>query len=268
MTSRSSSSQAARGSPSRGCPTLPGFSSHSPLERSSRSPSRRGSPRRELALVADERERDVGVPDQADALALHVQAQLGEQVGEHVLPDGVARAGVEEPDRLLLALGRSVDRKPRFSGEITSRVHCAAMRAPLENSSSEISPGDGEVVVAGEAHRDMLAREFDAGVRLGAVADEVAQAPQLGCLAVGDGLERGLEGVPVGVDVGDDGDLHRCRVRTPRVLSGSTGRSRCNRATSRRVGGSRWHRPTRMLGSSTPPYSGRFLMPSRVRHLE
>ena len=41
----SSSSHAARGSPSRGWPTLPGFSSHSPSERSSRSPSRGGSRR-------------------------------------------------------------------------------------------------------------------------------------------------------------------------------------------------------------------------------
>ncbi len=42
--SRSSSSHAARGSPSRGWPTLPGFSSHSPLDMSSSVPSRRGSP--------------------------------------------------------------------------------------------------------------------------------------------------------------------------------------------------------------------------------
>ena len=34
---------------------------------------------RELATVADERERDMRVADQADAILLHVQAQLGQQ---------------------------------------------------------------------------------------------------------------------------------------------------------------------------------------------
>ena len=38
---------------------------------------------------------------------------------------------------------------------------------------------DGEVVVAGQAHRAVRLGQRDAGVRVGAVADEVAQAPQL-----------------------------------------------------------------------------------------
>ena len=40
----SSSSQAARGSPSRGCPVLPGLISQPPAEMSSSSPSRRVEP--------------------------------------------------------------------------------------------------------------------------------------------------------------------------------------------------------------------------------
>ena len=48
----SSSSQAARGSPSRGWPTLPGFSSHSPSARSACSPPRRAVAGRRLALRA------------------------------------------------------------------------------------------------------------------------------------------------------------------------------------------------------------------------
>ena len=63
-------------------------------------------------------------------------------------------------------------------------------------------------MVAGEAHGGVLLRELDARVGLGAVADEVAEAPQLRRVARGDGVERRLEGVPVGVYVGDDRDLH------------------------------------------------------------
>ena len=61
------------------------------------------------------------------------------------------------------------------------------------------------------------AGQRDAGVGVGAVADEVAEAPEL-LRAVGlGGLDHRLEGVPVAVDVGDDGDPHggvasiRCR---------------------------------------------------------
>jgi hypothetical protein len=45
--------------------------------------------------------------------------------------------------------------------------------------------------------------------RLGAVADEVAQAPDLLPGARRDVGEHGLEGVAVAVDVGQDRDVHR-----------------------------------------------------------
>ena len=54
----------------------------------------------------------------------------------------------------------------------------------------------------------MLAHELAAVVGVGAVADHVAQAPDLDRRAGGDVLEHRLEGVPVAVDVGDDRDLH------------------------------------------------------------
>ena len=62
-------------------------------------------------------------------------------------------------------------------------------------------------MVTCQADGDMPTREFHAGVGLGSVADEVPEAPQLGGVAGCDRLERGLEGVAVAVDVGDDGDL-------------------------------------------------------------
>jgi hypothetical protein len=64
-------------------------------------------------------------------------------------------------------------------------------------------------MVTGEADGDMLTGEFDAGIGLGPVADEVAETPELGRVAGGDRLERRLEGVAVAVDVGDDRDLQR-----------------------------------------------------------
>ena len=183
MASRSSISQAARGSPSRGCPTLPGFSSHSPSLRSSAVPSRRGSPGGGLALVALERERHVRVSDQADAARLGVEAQLGEQRREHVLPDGVARAGVVEPDRALVAPAGS---RLSQEGEVLGRDHLARPLGREHRAARELIErdlaGDGEVVVARQADGGVLAGELDAGVRVGAVADEVAEAPQLGRL--------------------------------------------------------------------------------------
>ena len=93
ITSRSSISQPARGSPSRGCPTLPGFSSHSPSPRSSA--SRRAAPRpSRLAGPAHERQRDVGVADQArcgDSVASrHSSASSAESTYSHTGSRGLA----------------------------------------------------------------------------------------------------------------------------------------------------------------------------------
>ena len=102
----SSSSQAARGSPSRGWPTLPGLISQRPSERSSRVPAlglgalggvRRARPARRRAGFAghpghDEEQRHVGVADQADPRRLDADALRGLVGPQHVLPDRVARA--------------------------------------------------------------------------------------------------------------------------------------------------------------------------------
>src|SRR6185503_3629017 len=76
---------------------------------------------------------------------------------------------------------------------------------------------DGQVVVACHADGAVAAGELDGGVGFPAVADEVAEAPELlGALALG-GVDHGLERVAVPVYVSCDGDLHggvssiRCR---------------------------------------------------------
>ena len=83
----SSSSQAARGSPSRGWPTLPGLSIHSPARDVQLVAGARGS--RPVAGSPLARTKDSAtwrVADQAHAVALGVEAQLGQQGGRARTP--------------------------------------------------------------------------------------------------------------------------------------------------------------------------------------
>src|SRR5262249_10890530 len=75
-----------------------------------------------------------------------------------------------------------------------------------------------EVVVARQAHGRMLARELDARVGVATVADQVAQAPQLRGVAGCNCLERRLEGLAVGVDVGAHRILPRVAARPARAV--------------------------------------------------
>ena len=76
----SSSSQAARGSPSRGWPTLPGLSSHSPSATSTLVAAAARRAGRRLALGAHRRTaRRASGRRAPDALGLGVEAQLGQQ---------------------------------------------------------------------------------------------------------------------------------------------------------------------------------------------
>ena len=173
----SSSSHAARGSPSRGWPTLPGLMSHSPLVRSAISPARGGVPLASRLLVAAERQRDVRVADGADALRLGGQAEVGEHRAEDVLPDRVARARVVEPDALGLALGRQAAQELQvLVVDDALRPVRGERRAARELLERQIAR-HGEVVVAGEDDRAALAGERDARVGIGPVAHEIAQAP-------------------------------------------------------------------------------------------
>ena len=63
-------------------------------------------------------------------------------------------------------------------------------------------------MVAGQAERASLADQLGAGVGLGAVADDVAEAPDLVDLRLLDRVQAGLEGGQVGMDVGDHRDAH------------------------------------------------------------
>ena len=110
---------------------------------------------RRLALEAVERQRDVAVPDQADPPGQAIEAQLGEQRADDVLPDGVARAPVVERD---LAVVLELGPKRRQVVEVLGLDHVlrpvrGERRAAREVLERELA-GDRHVVVAGDADRD------------------------------------------------------------------------------------------------------------------
>ena len=100
----------------------------------------------------------MGVADQAHALGLRVEAQLGEQGREHVLPHRVARARVVEPDPAIArSLGSSSCRYARFSAREgllgPARGQLGAARELVQRDVA----AHGEVVVAGQADVRALA---------------------------------------------------------------------------------------------------------------
>ena len=110
---------------------------------------------------------------------LRVEAELGEQRVEDVLPDRVARAGVVEADAAASSPRAAApqvvevvrrDDLPRPAG--------GERRAARELLERQLA-GHREVVVAGEADAQCSRGQRDAGVGVGAVADEVAEAPDL-----------------------------------------------------------------------------------------
>ena len=219
----SSSSQAARGSPSRGWPTLPGLSSQLAARRgSSTAPSPAwapwASPRR-AAVRAGEEERDVGVADQPDPLLLRVAGPLRPGRSRARTPRsgrGARRGRGRCPSRA--AAGSSPRRNSRVAALAFSRVHStAAARGLREGGDVELAE-HREVVVADQADVAALADQVGAGVGLGAVADDVAEAPDLLDAGLVDRREDGLEGGQVGVDVADDGCAQAASVPVRRGL--------------------------------------------------
>ena len=108
----SSSSHAARGSPSRGWPTLPRIDQPLALGQVELGAALH-LPAVDVAVGAGEPQRHVCVADGADPGLHGVDAQVGLSRGQHVLPHRVARAGVVEADRLSVSLGLEPAQKAR-----------------------------------------------------------------------------------------------------------------------------------------------------------
>ena len=156
--SSSSSTQLARGSPSRGWPTLPGFSSHRSSEKSISVLAVRLGPRRRSVALAPERKRDVGVAHRADARLHRVHAVVRGDRRQDVLPHRVARARVVEPDRLLLVERLRASPGTRAPRPRSSRVHSAAAAACGREVGDLESVDHDEVVVPDQAQVDRLAQ--------------------------------------------------------------------------------------------------------------
>ena len=143
---------------------------------------------RRLALRAVERERDVRVADQRDALRLWRRgtARRAGRRGRTPRPGRAARRGrARRPRAALRAAARAgtracsgVDRPPASSARRARR----RARSPRATS----TPATARSWLPARQIAAVLARQRDAGVGVGAVADEVAQAPQL----VGAGAPR------------------------------------------------------------------------------
>ena len=155
----------------------------------------------------------MGVADQRQALGLGVEAQLGQQGGEDVLPYGIARRRVIEPHAAHRSRGLQRLQPVAVAGvDDLLRPARGERGAGGELAEVEVA-GHRQVVVAGQADVGVLARQPAAVVGIGAVAHHVAQAPDLLRRAGPDVGKDRLEGVTVAVDVGDDGDLHESRGR-------------------------------------------------------
>ena len=195
---------------SRGWPTEPGL-------RSQRSPASSSSvPSRCRARASSSESRKQSAtwlwPTRTSSCGAAASDAYATAEREDVLPDRVARARVEEADAFALAArlerlevrARPPARGPRPS---SARADGRVGREDLEVE----PPEDGEVVVSYQADVRPLGHDGAAAVRARAVADEVAQAPDLVGRVPVDRLEHRLEGMEVPVDVRDDGDAHSRR---------------------------------------------------------
>ena len=181
-----------------------------------------------------------------------VDAGVGLLAGEHVLPDRVARRGVEEADPLALAF------RLQLAQEL-QRVLADVCPRPLDRQRRRLGEGvdveraqHREVVVADQRDRAALADQGGAGVGLDPVAEHVAEAPDLLGAGLLDRREHGLERRQIGVDVGNCGDPHAGQ-RTQSACAARTERSRW-RLSIRWA--RRWQQPIRSppcAAQSTPP---------------
>ena len=203
----STSSQAARGSPSRGCPTEPG------LRRKRWSVELDGDaagrePAVDLVAVQRERERDVRVADEHERLGRRLEREQRHLLAEHVLPHRVAWAGVEQLGAVAPRERRErAEPGPLLVSEDAGRPPRGRRRVAAELGDVE-QPERREVVVAAEGDRGALANEVAAFVRPRPVPDDVAEAPDLVDRLSVDVGEHRFQCVKIGVDVRDDCDAH------------------------------------------------------------
>ena len=129
-------------------------------------------------------------------------------VDGHVLPGRVARAAVDEQEVLALERARAGPRATsRVSSAIVACVHSIARRASTLNASMSSPPTAAASWLPRTPRAPISRRRADDRVRLGPVAHDVAQLPDL--VDRRDRRQHRVEGREVGMDVREDGDAHR-----------------------------------------------------------
>ena len=143
----------------------------------------------------------MGVAHGADAGVREVEALVRLPAGEDVLPNRIAWRAVVET-HLAVGVGgvERAQERERLGGDRLLRPASGGGGARGEVPERDVARDD-EVVVAGEADVAALTRQGHAVVRLGAVANEVAEAPDLLDVGVLDRPEDRFEGRPVAVHV-------------------------------------------------------------------
>ena len=130
-----------------------------------------------------------------------VETELGRQRGQHVLPDGITRAAVEQVRSGSGSARRELSEPgPLIPRQLVGRPPCHDCGALGEHVGRDQADGS-EVVVAGQADRGALTNQVDAGTRVRPVPDQVTEAPDLVGAGRFNRLEDGLECLDVGVDV-------------------------------------------------------------------
>src|SRR5262245_15344070 len=168
----------------------------------------------------------VRVADEADPLErgedrLHLLGVVDAVRGEDVLPQGVARRGVDEEEPV----------PPHGGGERLEVPPPLPLLRGGEEAGAHLAPGDldraarvgievgrlpeeGLVVVPHQGDGGLLADEVDDRLGVRAVPDDVPEADDLLHLRQArDRLEDRLEGLAVAVEVGDEGDQPRLPAR-------------------------------------------------------
>ena len=234
------------------------------------------SPTTSPSSFAVEAERHVGVADGADARRasrrMHCVGLSGRQ---DVLPDRVARAGVVEADRVAGSSSGS-----RLAQEVEGLL--ADVLAGPRRGDRRVAGEVGDVDARPSTTRSWLparhrsqrsSRQLDALVGLGAVAHQVAEAPdRVHALALGV-LQHGLEGRQVAVHVRDQGDPLRHRLgRLPSPATTVSWEWRRHRsrlplavlAAVVAAGAATLAPPPRSGSSSRPPVDGDSLLQPRA----
>ena len=151
-------------------------------------------------------QRHVAVANQRELRRLQLETDRRGVIVDHILPDGVADAAVVELHARSLAAGRQrAEDAHRLGGD--RRGGPARRRSRVGGEHGDVDRvGHNHVVVSGETGRRAGVDRGHAGVGVGAVADQIAEAPDLIDAGLIDPAEhRGQRG-KIGVDVRDDGD--------------------------------------------------------------